>query len=170
MEVEELQPNIRIEVPEKNQDIETQSAATGNPVIFNYKLSSRSKFLDGNSDKNRKIRANNVNSPTLLIPETQLSSEEQFRATFMSNFTRRTHITAQTEGENNNFLSNLQNNSEENKSNGAPQNEEDDQVVAKYKIIRDGETIGDSRLMEQESKSIKNLQNLIFFFLLIIIL
>jgi len=118
----------------------------------------------------RGINMRNGNG-TLLVPETQITPEEQFRQTFMTNFTRKTMVTARTDEEDSKLQGSPPNNndeSEENKSNNSTNSNEDDQVVAKYKILRDKETIGDAKLMEQESKTIKNLQNIIFFFLLIV--
>lgn len=164
-EIEQLQRNIQVEVPGKGEDDdETKSLATNAPRVFNYKLTSRTAFLGGDSKptKKGKNKIQNIQQ-TLLVPETQVTSEEQFRATFMTNFTKKTYATKLDD--------------EEGKLQSSPQNEEaksdtptvaQDEPVAVYKMIRDRETLGDIKLIQQESSSIKNLQNIIFFFSLIV--
>jgi membrane protein YdbS with pleckstrin-like domain len=42
--------------------------------------------------------------------------------------------------------------------------------VARYKVIKDLDTVGDERLINQEAGNIRNVQNIMFFFIIIIFL
>ncbi len=162
-EIEAIEPSIPVEMPESNDDYETQSMATSVSRIFNYKLTSRNAFLGpGKSKKNKVHNAHQ----TLLVPETRPSNEDNFRATFMTNFTKKTYVTTKSEDEENRLQSSPQN--EENKSESPTQGA--DEPIAAYKMIRDRETVGDVRLIQQESGSVKNMQNVFFFFSLIVAL
>jgi len=42
--------------------------------------------------------------------------------------------------------------------------------VARYKVIKDLDTVGDERLINQEAGNIRNVQNIMFFFIIVIFL
>lgn len=146
--------------------------ATNASRFVTYKLTSRNAFLGRNNEPQR--NTSNVrearSTRTLLVPETNRTEEELFRQTFWSNFTKNGALTNRSEdGEE------TKNNSPEQEnpalqSNGFSTTAAQNQSVAKYKVIKDIETIGDGRLIEQEAKYTRNLYNLIFFFSLVILL
>lgn len=141
-------------------DVETQSVATNATRFVNYRVTSRNAFLGAGAvnetpDRNRR---------TLLVPDTSRTQEEQMRQTFMTNFSRSRPQTVQAD-EQDGEIQNSPEMGPEGQSNGfsafgGPQN----QVVAKYKILKDNETIGDAKLIEQESKTVKHIHNIVFFF------
>lgn len=175
--IEELDPNIAVEMPAiNNEEDDNQSITTNVTRIFNYRLTSRNAFLgeEAKAQRNRMRRIQN----TLLVPESQVNTEDQFRATFMTNFTRRTLVTnTRTEDEENklqrspqNMDTRLQSSPEHEEEKSEAQTMAQDEPLACYKMIRDRETLGDVRLIQQESESIRNIQNIFFFLLLIITL
>lgn len=40
-------------------------------------------------------------------------------------------------------------------------------VIAKYKIVKDIFTVGDQKLIEQENRAIRNVYNMVFFFVIV---
>ena len=147
-----------------NDASETQSMATSASRFINYRVTSRNVFLN--------VNENNENDRTLLVPVSNELNDERFRITTQSGFNRnRGGLTARTEGEGDEELHNAQAADPAFLSNGFsvagnPQNTN----IARYKIIRDGSSIGDRRLLDQESTTYKNIEYLFFFFAIILTL
>lgn len=158
-----MQQYARVELDNQrpNEDLETQSLATNASRFMNYRLTSRNAFFAREQNERQTQR-------TLLVPEgAERTSENWFRTTFMSNFTRTAGATAraeeneaegdrEAEGEGQEIIRDAPEERSNGFSNAPPPGQ---QSVAKYKMIKDQETIGDERLINQEAGSFRNIQN-----------
>lgn len=130
--------------------------------LMNYRVTSRNGFLN-NIDTTR-------NDRTLLVPVSSATLDDRLRMTQQSGFNRtRGAFTARTDEEDeeaNVNLPNLAMQSNGFSAAGAPQNAS----IAKYKMVRDGYTVGDKRLLDQESTNYRNIEYLFFFFAIILVL
>lgn len=160
-----MQQYARVEVDNQPQeDLETQSIATSVSRFMNYRVTSRNAFYARNAEGTRSGR-------TLLVPDTSRPIEEIFRNTHQTNFTRTGALSVRTDENDNEIRNDAPVVDDAENSNGfSTYRGQQAPIVAKYKIIKDAITIGDQRLMNQESISIKNIHNLIFFFIVVIVL
>lgn len=138
--------------------------ATNASRFINFRLTSRNAFYNRDGE-NRQTRR------TLLVPEVQRNEDDLFRATFMTNFTKTGMMTVRSnDNEGGNEL-NVPREDPALASNGfSVAGQGNPPVIGRYKIIKDGQTIGDQRLFEQESRTIKNIHNLVFFVIIVVVL
>jgi len=165
-EVDELNQYARIEVEANNiEGSETQSVATNVSRFMNYRVTSRNAFYSRNEDN-----TTSQDGQTILVPESNRENEERFRNTIYSNFGRSRAVSARTneddvESRNNNFVDVGMN------SNGfSTYGLQPNQSVAKYKLVHDTTSIGDRKLLDQESSSYRNVQSLLFFVVVVLLL
>ncbi len=106
----------------------------------------------------------------MLVPEANQTRDERFRNFVNSNYGRSRAVTARTESDAGDtrimhvidlFMN----------SNGfSTYRVKTGASVAKYKMVRDATSVGDTWLLDQESTSLKNTQSLIFYICVVLIL
>mmetsp|Transcript_12502 Transcript_12502/g.14310 ORF Transcript_12502/g.14310 Transcript_12502/m.14310 type:complete len:257 (+) Transcript_12502:347-1117(+) len=161
-ELEEMGQYVRVEI-ELNDESETQSMATNVSRFMNYRVTNRAAFFGQNHNNSR-------NQQTILVPEHNPSNDERFRASVNSNFGRSRGQTARTESENGDARTVHVIDVAMNSNGFSTYGVQPGASVAKYKMVSDPSFIGDRRLLNQESTSFKNVQSLIFYVCVVLLL
>ena len=146
-ELEEMSQYVRVEI-EMNDESETQSMATNVSRFMNYRITPRNMFYVQNANNTR-------NQQTMLVPEINQARDERFRNSVNSNYGRSRAATARTESDIGDNRTVHVIDAAMNSNGFSTYGVQPGASVAKYKMIRDSTSVGDTRLLDQESTSFK---------------
>lgn len=153
---------VRVEI-EMNDESETQSMATNVSRFMNYRITPRAAFYGPAANDSR-------NRQTMLVPEANQTRDERFRNSVNSNYGRSRAVTARTESDAGDTRTVHVIDVAMNSNGFSTYGVQPGASVAKYKMVRDATSVGDTRLLDQESTSLKNTQSLIFYICVVLML
>lgn len=153
---------VRVEI-DLNDGSETQSMVTNATRFMNYRITPRAAFYGSASNEPRSRQ-------TMLVPEANQARDQRFRNSVNSNYGRSRAVTARSESVAGDTRTVHVIDVAMNSNGFSTYGVQPGASVAKYKMVRDAASVGDTRLLDQESTSLKNTHSLVFYIIVVLML